>query len=158
MPPFSGVTKSGRVWRRVPESGARSVGRGWGRWWRERAWTWRHVIKNDRTRGNGGSIKGHQHTPKHSSNHIKVNWTHLRDGHRESGLTRPLPMIAPVTCGLHVIISPPTENSHWLTSLSQQQRLTYSSCFVFKTTSTNAAGGTLNDALYFLTTRLCSAY
>ena len=24
--PFSGVTKSGRVWRKVPESGARSVG------------------------------------------------------------------------------------------------------------------------------------
>ena len=25
--PFSGVTKSGRVWRKVPESDARSVGR-----------------------------------------------------------------------------------------------------------------------------------
>ena len=25
--PFSGVTKSGRVWRKVPESGARSVAR-----------------------------------------------------------------------------------------------------------------------------------
>ena len=25
--PFSGVTKSGRVWRKVPESGARSVRR-----------------------------------------------------------------------------------------------------------------------------------
>ena len=24
--PFSGITKSGRVWRKVPESGARSVG------------------------------------------------------------------------------------------------------------------------------------
>ena len=24
--PFSGVTKSGRIWRKVPESGARSVG------------------------------------------------------------------------------------------------------------------------------------
>ena len=26
--PFSGVTRSGRVWRKVPESGARSVGSG----------------------------------------------------------------------------------------------------------------------------------
>ena len=26
MYPFSGVTKSGRVWRKVPESDARSVG------------------------------------------------------------------------------------------------------------------------------------
>ena len=26
--PFSGVTKSGRVWRKVPESGAQSVGPG----------------------------------------------------------------------------------------------------------------------------------
>ena len=25
--PFSGVTKSGRVWRKVPESGAQSLGR-----------------------------------------------------------------------------------------------------------------------------------
>ena len=149
----------------MPESGARSVGPGGGgvervaeKWGGGGAWTWRHVIKNDRTRGNGGSVKGHQHTPKHSSNHIKVNWTHLRDGHRESGLTRPLPMIAPVTCGLHVNISPPTENSHWLTSLSQQQRLTCSSCFVVKISSTNAACVTLNAALYFLATRLCSAY
>ena len=31
--PFSGVTKSGRVWRKVPESDARSVARV----------TWRHV-------------------------------------------------------------------------------------------------------------------
>ena len=32
--PFSGITKSGRVWRKVPESDGRSVGKGLVGWWR----------------------------------------------------------------------------------------------------------------------------